>query len=338
MAGTDRQTPDHLIDELERNPFAFDFFRAVRLLESSRPDLPRVGHSLSPTEDALRFRQNPSLEFAPSSLEKLKRLPEKEYAELFVRFFGMLGPNAPLPPHLTDYARERILHHDDRTFSAFLDVFNHRLISFFYRAWAANQKTADYDRPKDARFPLYVGSFFGLGMESLQNQDVVQDSAKLFFAGRLAPAVRNAEGLEAILSEYLGIKTEVQTFVGRYMELPADSLCQIGGSPDTGSLGVNSIVGSRFYECQLNFRIRLGPMSLADYERLLPGGSAFERVRYWIFNYCGEHFFWDLQLVLKASEVPSTRCGGDARLGWTTWLSTNPPKRDADDLIVTPPN
>lgn len=338
MASPDRKTSHPLTEDLARDPFAFDFFRAVRLLEASHPELPRIGQSLSPSQDAVRFRQNPSLEFAPSALESFRKSPEKNYAELYVRFFGLFGPNAPLPPHLTEYARERILHHDDHTFSAFANVFHHRLISFFYRAWAENQKAVDLDRDEEARFPIYVGSFFGLGTEAMQNRDPVQDAAKLFFSGRLAPATRNAEGLQCILSEYLGIKTEIQTFVGRYLDLPPDSVCQVGGSPETGSLGVSSIVGSRVYDCQLNFRIRLGPMSLTDYERLLPGGWAFERVRYWILNYCGEHFFWDLQLVLKADQVPETRCGKGARLGWTTWLSSSPPKHDVDDLIVTPPN
>ena len=83
--------------------------------------------------------------------------------------------------------------------------------------------------------------------------------------------------------------------------------------------------------------MRFGPMSLADYERMLPHGAAFERVKYWVLNYCGEHFFWDLQLVLRAEEVPPTRLGHSSRLGWTTWLQTKTPDRDAEDLILNPP-
>lgn len=336
MASPDRKTSDRLIGEIGRNPYAFDFFRAVRLLENARRDLPRIGHSLTPAQDSVRFRQNPSLEFAPSTLEAARSLPDREYSELFVRFFGLLGPNAPLPPHLTEYARERILHHDDRTLAAFLDVFHHRLVSFFYRAWAENQKAVDLDRPEDARYALFIGSFFGLGTEALQHGDAVPDAAKLYFAGRLAPSARNAEGLGQILGDYFGIPTEIQTFVGQYLDLPADSLCRLGASPDTGRLGVNAIAGSRVYDCQLHFRIRLGPMSLADYQRLLPGGEAFGRLKYWVLNYCGEQYFWDVQLVLRAADVPPTRCGGGARLGWTTWLGDRPHARDADDLIVSP--
>ena len=121
------------------------------------------------------------------------------------------------------------------------------------------------------------------------------------------------------------------------MDLPADSLCELGVSPGTGSLGVTTILGSRFWECQLNFRIKLGPMKLGDYERMLPCGKAFQRLRDWVLNYCGEQFFWDLQLTLQAGEVPQVSLGQSGRLGWTTWLKTKPFGRDAGDLVLTPP-
>jgi type VI secretion system protein ImpH len=254
-----------------------------------------------------------------------------------VRLFGLFGPHGPLPPHVTEYAHDRNLHYGDRTITAFCNVFHHRLLSFFYRAWAVNQKSADLDRADEQRYATYIGSFFGIGMDSLQERDAVSDWAKLYFAGRLANQTRNAEGLEAILQQYFEIRTRIETFVGRWMDLPRDSVCQLGHSRETGQLGVNTIVGKRFWECQLNFRIHMGPMKLKDYQRMLPGGDAFLRLKYWVLNYCGEHFFWDIQLVLEAPEVPQTCLGQAGRLGWTTWLKTKPFTRDADDLCLIPP-
>ena len=334
MAGTDGQTPDSLIELLAQKPFAFDFFRAVRLLENHRRDLPRIGHSLIPAEDPVRFCQNPSLAFSPATLEAFKQ--ENGLARLYVYFFGVFGPNAPLPPHFTEYARERLLNFGDHTITGFANVFHHRLISFFYRAWAANQKAVDLDRGDDQLFATYIGSFQGIGMESLQRRDPVHDWAKLYFAGRLACQTRNAEGLEAILQEYFHIKAEVQTFVGRWINLPPDCVCKLGESPDSGSLGLNAIVGSRFWECQINFRLRLGPMKLADYERMLPSGESFQRLKCWVINYCGEHFSWDVQLSLEAGEVPEVCLGHAGQLGWTSWLKTQEFTRDADDLVLTP--
>jgi type VI secretion system protein ImpH len=336
MAGPDRQTTDPVIERLTRAPFAFDFFRAVRLLESLRPDCPRIGHSLSPSQDPVRFGQNPSLAFAPSTIEAFRQTDATGVPKLNVRFFGLFGPNAPLPPHLTEYALERQLHHGDRTLSGFLNIFHHRLISFFYRAWAANQKSVDLDRPNDPRYATFIGSFFGLGLEGLQQRDAVPDLAKLYFSGRLACQTRNAEGLEAILQQFFEIKTEVQTFMGRWLTLSDDSLCKLGASPDSGSLGLTAIVGARFWDCQLSFRIRLGPMKLPDYLRMLPQGDSFRRLKDWVLNYCDEHFSWDAQLVLRASEVPTICLGKLGHVGWTTWLKSQPFTRDADDLILNP--
>lgn len=55
-----------------------------------------------------------------------------------------------------------------------------------------------------------------------------------------------------------------------------------------------------------------------------------------MLNYCGEHFFWDVQLVLLAAEVPVTQLGQVGLLGWTTWLKSLPFTRDAEDLVLAP--
>jgi type VI secretion system protein ImpH len=337
MASTGGQTPDSLVEQLGNNPFKFDFFQAVRLLQSRFSERPRIGSSISPAQDPVRFAQSPSLAFPSSTIESVQTATAAGAPRMFVNFFGVMGANGPLPIHLTEYARDRERHHADRTISSFLNTFNHRLVSFFYRAWAASQKAVDLDRPKDQAFPVYLGSLFGLGLDSLKDRDAVPDWSKLYFAGHLSCQTRNAEGLESILESYFEIKTEVQTFQGRWMDLPQDSLCELGGSTETGSLGLTTIVGSRMWECQLGFRIRLGPMSLKDYERMLPGGDAFQRLKYWVLNYCGEHYFWDVQLVLRANEVPNIVLGKAGRLGWTTWMKTKPLPHDADDLVLQPP-
>ena len=355
MADSNGHSSDALMDDLVARPWAFDLFRAVRLLESMRPDLPRVGCASSLSEEIVRFWQKPSLRFAPSNLDGVSftpptlqpvgfRSPPRSMVQgartvpwLSINFFGLFGPNAPLPPHFTEYALERELHHKDPTITAFFNIFHHRLASFFYRAWASNQKALDLDRKGDEHFAIYIGALFGMGMDSLRNRDAVDDTAKLFFAGRLSGQTRNAEGLESILRDYFGIPVDLQPFTGRWLPLPPDSICQVGQSPNSGSLGVNMIVGERFWDCQLSFRLRFGPMSLADYQRMLPNGKAFERIKCWILNYCGHHFFWDLQLVLRADEVPDVRLGQQGSLGWTCWLKTKPFTADAGDLILNPP-
>ena len=323
-----------LIRALAAEPFGFDFFRAVRLLEAQFAAGPRLGESLSPREDPVRFKQQPSLAFATSTLQGFETGDDERAPRLFVNFTGLFGPNGPLPLHITEFARERLHNAHDGSMVAFCDIFHHRVMSLFYRAWAANQKATDLDRPEDSHFARYIGSLFGIGMDSLKNRDAVPDWAKLYFSGRLSCQTRNAEGLGAIISEYFGIPTWIQTFRGHWMQLPENSVCRLGESPETGSLGVTTIVGARIWDCQLKFRVRLGPMTLADLQRLLPNGESFRRLKCWVMNYVGEEFFWDTQLVLKAAEVPGTCLGQSGMLGWTSWLKSVPMKHDAEDLVL----
>lgn len=336
--------PDPIQEDLAREPWAFDFFRAVRRLECRYRDRPRVGYSVRLSEDPpVRFGQIPSLAFAPSTVAGFT--PEVpgdglgpdggwRPARMMINFFGLMGANGPMPLHLTEFAHERRHNARDSTLVHFLDIFHHRAASLFYRAWADVQKSVDFDRPEDARFAEYIGSFFGLGMRSLRNRDATPDDTKIFFSGRLAMQTRPPEGLEAIVGEDLNVPTRLETFVGQWIKLPEPSQLRLGASPESGALGRTAIVGTRFWTTQLKFRLRLGPLRLSEYERLLPGGASWERLRAWVKLYAGQEFFWDVQLVLRAAEVPAIALGKAGRLGRTAWLKSREFTRDAEELVL----
>jgi type VI secretion system protein ImpH len=334
MAEPGWQTSDSLAADMALRPHEFNFFQAVRRLEAEHPAWPRVGSSDRLDEDYLRFCQIPSLSFAPSSIEAIERVGAA--IRMYVNFLGMFGPNGPLPQQLTDFARDRLRNAHDPTLVRFMDIFHHRMLSFFYRAWASNEKSVDFDRADDARYADYFGSFFGIGTPSLQDRDSVPDWTKIHFAGRLSAQARNAEGLEAILGDFFRIPTKIQEFAGYWMKIPNENRCRLGESPETGSLGINAVVGERKYEVQLKFRIRMGPMELVDLQRLVPIGDSFKRLKDWVLNYVNQEFYWDLQCVVKAAAVPVISLGEGAMLGWTTWLKSKPFTRDPDDPIFDP--
>jgi type VI secretion system protein ImpH len=322
-------------------PFEFDFFHLVRLLECTHPGMPRVGRSLSPRQDPIRFGQNPSLVFAPASLQSFSPATDELPARLQVYFLGLFGPNGPLPFHLTEFAHERLYSNRDPSLSRFLDVFHHRMLSLFYRAWADSRKAVDLDRPAESRHSRYFGSFFGLGLPSMCDRDAVPDWAKLFFTGRLAAPNRNQEGLESILAEDFGVPVKLVTFFGQWMNLPPGSLCSLGSTPENGLLGETAVVGSRLWVGHFKFQIRIGPLRFLEFCRLLPNGRLFKRLTDWVLNYVGREFVWDANLILKAAEVPETRLGqlgSGGLLGWTTWLKSRPFREDADDLVLSGDN
>ena len=316
------------------DPVGKSFYTTVRRIEGAAKGLPRVGCSGQASEDPVLFGQEASLSFAASTLNRCEPATQRRSkARLVVNFFGLLGPNGPMPSHITEYVRDRKMNHDDPTLVRFLDIFNHRMISLFYRAWATNRPTVSFDRDDDP-FGFYVGSFCGLGFRSLRERDAVPDLGKLHFSGHLACQTRHAEGLRSLLQDFFRMRVVIHQFVGQWMDIPDEYRCRLGESPETCALGTTAMVGSQIWECQQKFRIVMGPMPLRDYERLLPGGQSFKRLRDWVKNYdCDEHC-WDLQLVLEAKEVPQVRLGSFGRLGWTSWVRSREVEKDADDLVL----
>lgn len=335
MADEDGSKTNPVIDKLEESPWNSDFFQVVRRLECMFPDLPRVGCSRFRQEDVVRFRQNVSLAFAPSAIAGYERPDHGRPASLSINCFGLLGPNGPMPLYLTEYVRNRLRNSGDGTLAAFLDVFNHRMVSLFYRAWASCQQTVSFDRAGDDRFLFYLGSLFGIGSEAFRDRDALADIAKIHYSGRFACPTKNAEGLQAILEDYFKVTFEITQFVGQWLEFPEEYHCRLGGSAETGTMGETLVMGSRFLECQQKFRLRAGPMSFDFYQRLLPRGESLRRLVAIVRNYASDVYAWELQLVLKAEEIPQTCLGKLGRVGLSTWLSTKEAHRDADQLVLT---
>jgi type VI secretion system protein ImpH len=314
------------------NPVGLSFFQAARRVECHFPNIPRIGHALRSSDEPLQFCQEPSLSFAPATLQRYIQPTETSKPRLVVNFLGLLGPQGPMPLHITDYIHDRELNHDDHTLARFFDIFNHRMISLFYRAWACNRQTVSYDRSHEDRFSVYIGSLIGIGTESFCRRDTVPDRAKLHFSGHLGCQTRHAEGLRAILSAYFGIQTVIEEFVGQLIQIPENYRCRLAGSVDTATLGINTVVGSQVWDFQQKFRIVMGPMTLEKYRQMLPGEKRYAIFKDWVRNYVGDVLCWELQLILKAAEVPVIRLGESGELGWTTWLQSYPFEQDVKNL------
>lgn len=332
--GRAAQDPVAVIRRLQENLYQFGFFQALRHMECAYGI--RIGTSLHPADDPIRLAQEPSLAFAPSTLASFKPGVNRSPHRLAVYFFGLFGPNGPLPHHLTDYARDRKYNYKDPAFVRFADIFHHRIMSIFYRAWAGVQPTVSFDRPDTDRFSLYVGSLFGLGMPSLRNRDAFPDFAKLHFAGHLASQNRHAEGLEAMIGDYFRVPVRIDEFVGRWIEFPKSALLRLGGPAETAALGKTAVLGARVWDCQHKFRIILGPLDLVDFERFLPGSDSLDRLAALVRNYTGDELEWDMKLMIKPEEMQPFQLGGKGRLGMTSWFKDRSGSRKADDLLLDP--
>jgi type VI secretion system protein ImpH len=295
---------------------------------------PRWGKAERPVHEPLRLGQDPELSFAPAPLSSFS-VKDGRPPRLGVRLFGLLGPNGPLPLHLTEYARDRVLRHPpDQTLVRFLDLLTHRMMALFYRAWAQAQPHVNHDRPDEDRFAVYVGAFLGLAADGARRRDHVPDVAKVFHVGLLARQVRNASGLRAILADFFRVPVSVEEFVGHWMELAPRERTFL--SREGASLGAGAVLGRRVWDRQHKFRLRLGPLTLAQYESFLPGGRPMQEVVDWVRLYFGFELEWDARLVLARAEVPRVLLGQQGRLGWTSWLGSRQRLDDADDLRLNP--
>lgn len=319
---------------LHDKPYSFGFFNALRLIECAHQDKPRIGQSLRPVDDPVRLAQTPSMAFAPSTLSTFAPQSKEHPPVLSSYFFGLLGPNGPLPLHLTEHARNRIDREGDHTFSGFLDIFHHRMLSLFYRAWAIHQPTVSYDRKESDQFKTYVGSMFGLGMSSLHNRDAMPDNAKLYFAGLLANKTHHAGGLESILQEFFHIPVQLKEFIGEWIAIPDNCQMKISNGPSTMELGVDSNIGSRVWTSQLKFRLEFGPLDYNQFTDLLPGSKSLARLAAIVRNYVGDELGWDIKLLLKKDQIPIAKLGGTTKFGWTSWLYSDNRQNDYEETVI----
>ena len=333
---------DPLLD-VASAPHRHDFHHVLRRVDAHHARLPKLGTARRPVDEPVRLGQAADLSFAPSGLAGVTLDDRSGKPRIEVRFFGLFGPNGPLPLHLTAYARERRMHKGDETFGRFADMFHHRLLLLFYRAWAQAQPTVSLDRPDEDRFADFVGSLIGVGGPAWRQRDAAPDHARLAFAGLLSRQVRNADGLAHLLSGYLGMQVRVEQFVGRWMPLPAAERSRIGRRAasrrmSTSQLGVSAVLGQAVFDRQHHFRVHVGPLSLSAFEALLPVGSALPALQALLKHYVGFEFGWDLRLELHKAQVPACRPGLYGRLGWTTWLGRPPGQQPAALTLVPNPS
>jgi len=352
-------TTDHQQSELVRglveHPYRFDFFQAVRLLmreaRHSAPDkehLARpIGHDYAPHREIVRFRAVPTHSFSAAEITSfVPPTPQsgRNAAEMTVSFLGLTGPVGALPQHYTQTVIDR-LRLKDYALRDFLDLFNHRTISMFYRAWEKHQVPPLLERAKaeqqEDTFTRSLFCFVGLGRPALRGRLEIDDETFLYYAGLFSHYPRNALSLERMLADFLRLPTVVQQFQGEWLALETQEQTAM---PDATrldglncQLGVTAIAGERVWSVESRFRLRLGPMSYREFCSFYPTKQRLTQLGQLVRTYVGPELDFDVQLVLKREEVPAcqlkTGVDGSPRLGWNTWVVSQTPSNDAEEAV-----
>jgi type VI secretion system protein ImpH len=371
MAAADGRERDSVNRALFKAAYRFDFFQAVRLLEHRLREQERnlekraheslregrgVGRDLHPRDEAVRFRAHPSLSFPAGTISEVRRVPLSPDApsgahppEMVVTFLGLTGPSGVLPRHYTELMLQRI-REKDFALRDFLDLFNHRLISLFYRAWEKYRwpiawERSQLDDPVGELDPATGGlsSLIGLGSPGLRGRLEADDRVFLYYSGHFAHFPRSAIALESLLADHLEMPVRVLQCQGQWLHLDPDDQARMPASLDpegrNNQLGVNLVVGERVWELQSKFRLRVGPLTWRQFRSLMPNGRSLRPLCQITRMYVGPALDFDVQPVLKPEEVPRYQLTSDTEdgpfLGWNTWmpLSVTAPALPVDDAV-----
>lgn len=331
-------TSKPLNQELFDEPYRFEFFQAVRLFAQIFPSRKAVGGEGLPHEESVRFRSRITLDFPSSEIHEIRQTvderTDEERIEMLVNFMGMVGVSGVLPMHYTELVLDRIRYRDTAMW-AFLDIFTHRSVSMFFRAWAKYRFPIGYERGNDD-FTSYLFDFAGLGTKGLRGRMALEDESLLPYTGLIAQKPHSTNALENILSDYFGIRAKVKQFFGQWLELSNADKTALGIA--NGALGLSSIAGSKIWDQQSKFRLRLGPLSLLQFQAFLPNGSAHKPLESIVRLIVGHEVDFDVQLILEKKQVPAsiltTRAMRRPMLGWTSFLKTKSFESDDDQLVL----
>jgi type VI secretion system protein ImpH len=352
MHATKRRFEPAVIERLFAQPYRFQYFQAVRMIELwlLRRGMPEDG--LLP--NFLRFSNSTSLAFPASEIESLQPEPravapgsaalaaalharELRYIRLTPTFMGLLGSSGALPAHYTErVAAQQVAERDDGP-RAFLDTFSNRTLALFYEAWRKYRLELKYGGRKDGFLPLLL-SLAGMGHASLRRRlsddgDGVLDESVAYFATAMRQRPASSVQIARVLSEYFGQDVRAEQFVGRWYDVPAAQQTALGMGNAT--LGAGAMAGMRVWQRDLRLRLVIGPLDLKAYEDFLPGGSAARALANMVTMFTGLSLEYEVRLVLRAADVRGVALSGDragARLGWDGFLVDGPQTADRADV------
>lgn len=356
-----------VISRLLEKPYEFDFFQAMRLLEraahedsATRGEWCPVGQDGPPHRELVQLRVLCARTFPASevyAIVKRKRDPEDMPPEgeppfaMTTTFMGLFGAQGVMPLHYTQTILDRV-RRKDYSLRDFLDLFHHRILSLFYTAWEKYRFPLAFERArrlssKPQRIDLFTATLFsltGMGTDGLRERMLFDDDTFLYYSGHFAHRPRSALGLQQILEDYFSFLVVVQQYTGHWLYLePAEQSRlsnSVNGLGGNNKLGEEVVLGHRVWNCETRFRLRIGPLGYREYQRLMPSGDQLGEVAQLTRAYVGNSLDFDIQLVLKNSEVPQCVLGSEENacfLGYNMWLRVDEFVHDVDDAVFQHP-
>ncbi len=317
---------------LSSRPGLYSFFAAVRRIEQLSPRCPRIGTGASALQPSVHFAQVPHLYFAPSELFGYAAAPGGQAGTLQVYFFGLFGPNGPLPLALTEYVHERSRHYYDLSMQRFADIFHDRLTALFYRAGTAAQVAVSYDRADDDPLSRAAAALSGVPAADTEDkredntsdgtEDSTEGSSKgcplpgttpVTYARELAGKNRK-DSLRRLLERYFRLPVRIIENSPTRLPIGEDSRCRLA-RPGVCALGRSTLLGSSQRSISERVTLEIGPLSYEQYGRFTPGSTGYRRLQAWLRLMTSRPLSWKLNFRITTDSIPPTALDGTRRLG-----------------------
>jgi type VI secretion system protein ImpH len=340
MPATQRQPGAGVIERLFAEPYRFEFFQAVRLIELWLREHGLLHeHGLAAL---VRFENTTSLRFPPSDIEAIRTRgqdagallallrQEREVIRITPAFMGLLGASGALPLHYSEMLAADEHAHSDSGARAFFDMLSNRSLALFYEAWAKYRvRHRANAQGRDSYLPLLL-AFAGVPADAPRDPCDLDEQVLAHFAAAIGARVVSAALLEGVLSTYFQVPVAVEQFAGMWDVLPPGLQTQLGAN--NCGLGGGATAGSRLWRCDLSYRVRLGPMARREFEKFMPGADGARALARVLAEFCTSVPFWVVLLLLRADEVRGARLDGLARLGWHSFVRTRQEPNDRGDV------
>jgi type VI secretion system protein ImpH len=245
--------------------------------------------------------------------------------EVTVGLMGLTGPSGVLPRYYSEVVTQT-LRSRSAALRDFLDLLSHRPVAFFARAGSKYRPARAVETAYPAPDPIsrVLFALTGYGTPHLTDRLAAGTEPLLHYAGLFALRPRSAERLGALLSDWLGMRVEVEEFAGAWLPLPPDQRTRLANNGAWCRLGVDAAAGVRAWDPQARIILRIGPLDLKGFQRLLPNRIALHKLVSLVRAYVGVELGFAINPVLAEREVPPLRLDATADppplLGWNTWV------------------
>ena len=189
---------------------------------------------------------------------------------------------------------------------------------------------------------MLLGALCGIGLRHGRASDAWSDESKSYFAGRLGTLGRNVEGLTAMVQSVVHAPVSIQPFSLKWLTLASQETTKLGGralgsssSPSTNCLGRTSMLGQRVADRQSRIEMRVGPLSFASFQKLMPGSNTCAELQAVVRTQLGCGAEAIVRPILKKDEIPRVQLGASSQLGRNAWIQSQPIQADRDDYCFS---